>query len=42
MHYELDGRHAYGLMSDIYGIEFLADRTSRHGARTRDASGPGI
>ncbi len=25
MHYELDGKHAYGLMADTYGIEFLAD-----------------
>jgi hypothetical protein len=42
MHYEVDGRHAYGLMADTYGIEFLADRTSRHGSLTSDASGPGI
>ncbi|WP_067650443.1 DUF7064 domain-containing protein [Nocardia harenae] len=42
MHYELDGRHGYGLQADTYGIEFLADRTSRHGARTAAAFGPGI
>ncbi len=42
MHYELDGKHAYGLMADTYGIEFLADRTSRHGSLTAQSSGPGL
>ncbi|MBE7195405.1 MAG: hypothetical protein INR66_23375 [Gordonia polyisoprenivorans] len=42
MHYELDGKHAYGLQADTYGIEFLADRTSRHGSRTAHSFGPGI
>jgi hypothetical protein len=42
MQYELDGRHAYGLMADTYGIEFLAERTSRHGALVQTAYGPGI
>ena len=31
MRYELDGKWAYGLQADTYGIEFLASRTSRHG-----------
>lgn len=42
MHYELDGKHAYGLQADTYGIEFLADRTSRHGTLTSTSYGPGI
>lgn len=42
MHYELDGKHAYGLQADTYGIEFLADRTSRHGSMTAQSFGPGI
>lgn len=42
MDYELDGKHAYGLMADTYGIEFLADRTSRHGSLTSQSFGPGI
>ncbi|MTD12479.1 hypothetical protein GIS00_00790 [Nakamurella sp. YIM 132087] len=40
--YDLDGRTAFGLMADTYGIEFLADRTSRHGRLTSTAFGPGI
>lgn len=40
--YEHEGRHGYGLMADTYGIEFLADRTSRHGSSTPTAYGPGI
>ena len=31
MRYELDGRVAHGLMSEVWGIEYLAARTSRHG-----------
>ncbi len=42
MHYEYEGKHAYGLMADTYGIEFLADRTSRHGALTPTAFGRGL
>ena len=33
MRYEHDGATAYGLMSEVLGIEFLAARTSRHGRR---------
>jgi hypothetical protein len=42
MRYDLDGRTAFGLQADTYGIEFLAERTSRHGRLTSDAFGPGI
>ncbi|WP_439031320.1 DUF7064 domain-containing protein [Gordonia terrae] len=42
MHYELNGKHAFGLQADVYGIEFLADRTSRHGSLTAESFGPGI
>lgn len=31
MRYELDGRVAHGLMSEVWGIEYLAARTSKHG-----------
>ena len=31
MRYEKDGEVAFGLMSDVWGIEFLAARKSRHG-----------
>ncbi len=34
MRYELGGRVAYGLMSDVWGLETLARRTSRTGARS--------
>lgn len=33
MRYEHDGRVAHGLLSDVWGIEFLAARRSRHGRR---------
>lgn len=33
MRYERDGKVAHGLMSDVWGIEFLAARRSRHGRR---------
>ncbi|SNT12293.1 DUF7064 domain-containing protein [Rhodococcoides kyotonense] len=42
MKYEHEGRFGYGLMADTYGIEFLADRTSRHGVETTSSFGPGI
>ncbi|MDV6282551.1 hypothetical protein [Rhodococcus jostii] len=35
MRYELDGRVGYGLMADTWGIEYLAERTSRHGRAAR-------
>lgn len=31
MRYELDEKVGHGLMADVWGIEFLAARTSRHG-----------
>lgn len=31
MRYERDGKVAFGLMSDVWGIEYLAARRSRHG-----------
>jgi hypothetical protein len=31
MRYEFDGAVAHGLMADVWGIEFLASRRSRHG-----------
>ena len=42
MKYEHEGKQGYGIMADTYGIEFLADRTSRHGSLTAGAFGPGI
>ncbi|GAB3710554.1 DUF7064 domain-containing protein [Nocardiopsis oceani] len=35
MRYEFDGRVAHGLMADVWGIEFLAARRSRHGRAAR-------
>ncbi len=39
MRYEQDGKVAHGLQADVWGIEYLAARRSRHGraARNRDA-----
>lgn len=31
MRYELDGRVGHGLVSEVWGIEYLAARTSRYG-----------
>lgn len=42
MRYRIGDRTAYGLQADTYGIEFLAERTSRHGRLTPAAFGPGI
>jgi hypothetical protein len=42
MRYDLDDRTAFGLMADTYGIEYLAERTSRHGRLTAASFGPGI
>jgi hypothetical protein len=42
MRYDLDGRVAHGVMSDVWGLEHLARRTSRHGDLLAGAYGPGI
>lgn len=34
MRYELDGRVAHGLVSEVWGIEYLAARASQHSAAT--------